>query len=64
MVKTLGVCFGHDEKEYENLSWEDKIKSCIHSINNWNKRNLKIFGILTVIKTLFYQDLPIYLKHC
>ena len=40
MVKALGVYFGHDKKECEHLNWEDKIKSCINSINNWDKRNL------------------------
>ena len=34
MVKALGVYFGHDKKECEHLNWEDKIKSCINSINN------------------------------
>ena len=64
MVKALGVYFGHDKKECEHLNWEDKIKSCINSINNWNKRNLTFFGKITVIKTLLLSRFTYLFQTC
>ena len=51
-VKTLGAYFGKNKQECENLNWESKIETCKHIINNWNKRNLTIYGRLTVIKSI------------
>ena len=64
MVKALGVYFGHDKKECEHLNWEDKIKSCINSINNWNKRNLTFFSKITVIKTLLLSRFTYLFQTC
>jgi hypothetical protein len=49
-VKTLGIYFGHDKEECENLNWENKIEKINNLLLLWTKRNLTILGKILLIK--------------
>ena len=56
-VKALGTYFTNDKKESENLNWSNKIEECMKLINIWKKRNLSMFGKITIVKTLILPKL-------
>lgn len=50
--KCLGIYVGHDKAECERLNWEDKIKAIERLLASWKRRDLTIFGKITIIKAL------------
>lgn len=51
-IKALGIHFGHNKRECEQLNWQTKIDNCKKVLNNWSKRRLTIYGKIKIIKTL------------
>jgi hypothetical protein len=50
--KCLGVHVGHNKTECEKLNWDAKISAIERLLVGWKKRNLTIFGKITIIKAL------------
>ena len=51
-IKALGIHFGHDDTQCDNLNWENKIEQCRKVISNWSRRKLTFDGKIQIIKTL------------
>jgi hypothetical protein len=51
-IKCLGIFVGYNRDLCEQLNWDKKIQSIENLITRWAKRNLTIFGKITIIKTL------------
>ena len=51
-IKSLGVFFGHNRLQCNELNWSSKIENCEKILINWKKRNLTFFGKIQIIKTL------------
>ena len=51
IIKILGVYFGYDEKQRNDLNFRQTLKSIKKSIHKWKWRNLSILGKLQIIKT-------------
>ena len=56
-VKALGIYFGYNKKEIENLNWNEKVKKIKKTLNIWSSRDLTIFGKVLIIKTLALSQL-------
>ena len=50
-MKILGIYFTYDWKKYQELNFENIIKSINQSINAWQWRNLTLMGRIQIIKT-------------
>ena len=50
-MKILGIYFTYDWKKYQELNFENIIKSINQSINAWQWRNLTSMGRIQIIKT-------------
>ena len=50
-VKCLGVYIGHNSEKCYNKNWTRKFESIEKLLTLWSKRNLSLFGKITVIKT-------------
>ena len=48
----LGIYVGHDKTACDQKSWYDKIEKLQATLATWSKRNLTIFGSVTIIKAL------------
>ena len=53
----LGIIFTSDLNNIEELNYNDKINKVEKEITSWSKRNLTIFGKITVIKSLLIPKL-------
>ncbi len=51
-IKALGVFFGHDKILIESKNWDAKVKQLRDTLQVWQKRNLTMFGRITIVKTL------------
>ena len=51
IIKILGVYFGYDEKQRNELNFRQTLKSIKKSIHMWKWRNLSILGRIQIIKT-------------
>ena len=51
-VKSLGVYFGKDKKQVEDLNWKPKLVKLEHILNRWKVRTLTYYGKITIIKTV------------
>ncbi len=51
-VKSLGIYFGKNKKEVENLNMKPKLVKLENIINRWKARKLTYYGKVTIIKTL------------
>ena len=51
IIKILGVYFGYDEKQRNDLNFRQTLKSLKKSINMWKWRNLSLLGKIQIIKT-------------
>ena len=51
IIKILGVYFGYDEKQRNDLNFRQTLKSIKKSIHMWKWRNLSILGKIQIIKT-------------
>ena len=51
-VKSLGIYFGKNKKEIENLNWKPKLTKMENIFNRWKIRKLTYYGKICIIKTL------------
>ena len=51
-IRCLGVHVGHNQALCDTLNWEKKILEIEKLFNAWKKRDLTLFGKITVIKML------------
>ena len=51
-IKCLGIYIGHDKEKCEELNWDSKIHKMENILKLWGKRNLTIFGKVTIVNTL------------
>ena len=51
IIKILGIYFGYDEKQRNELNFRQTLKSIKKSIHRWKWRNLSILGKIQIIKT-------------
>ena len=56
-IKYLGIYVGNDSEECMKLNWNDNIKKMKKTLVSWKSRNLTIFGIITIIKTVAISKL-------
>ena len=47
----LGICFGYDERQRNNLNFSQTLKSIKESINVWKWRGLSLLGRIQIVKT-------------
>jgi hypothetical protein len=57
LIKSLGIYFGNNNEESQNLNWENKIEKMNKLFCAWGKRNLSILGKILIIKSLI---LPLF----
>ena len=55
-IKYLGIYVGNDS-ECMKLNWNNNIKKMKKTLVLWKSRDLTIFGIITIIKTLAISKL-------
>ena len=64
VTKILGIYFSSiTQASNIKKNWIERLEKCKRTIKQWEKRNLSIFGKVTVIKT-FLQSQFIYLMRC
>ena len=51
MIKILGIYFGYDEKQRNDLNFRQTLKSIKKSIHMWKWRNLSLLGKIQIVKT-------------
>ena len=51
IIKILGVYFGYDEKQRNDLNFRQTLKSIKKSMHMWKWRNVSILGKIQIIKT-------------
>ena len=51
-IKALGVYFGYDKKEIEELNWKNKLQAIKNICNKWKYRDLTFQGRVLILKTL------------
>ena len=51
IIKILGVYFGYEEKQRNDLNFRQTLKSIKKSINMWKWRNVSLLGKIQIIKT-------------
>lgn len=60
-MKILGVYFGRNKEECENLNWGHKVQNIKQILNMWRQRQLTVHGRASVINTLLMSKLWYYL---
>ena len=51
-IKLLGLYFSNEKSARSNeKNWESKIEKLLHNLTLWSRRNLTLFGKVTIIKT-------------
>ena len=48
IMKILGIYFGKNKTECENLNWRDKVQKIKQTLTLWRQRMLTIHGRVTV----------------
>ncbi len=56
-IRYLGIYIGHNQKECIRKNWIDKIEKMQKLTDVWRKRNLTLFGKITILKTLAIPSL-------
>ena len=51
VIKILGICFGGNEKERDDLNYREILKSIKKSLNLWKWRGLSLLGRIQIVKT-------------
>ena len=51
VIKILGIYFGYDDRERNNLNFSQTLKSIKKSINGWKWRGLSLLGRIQIVKT-------------
>ena len=51
IVKILGIYFGYDERQRDNLNFRKTLRSIKKSINIWKWRGLSLLGRIQILKT-------------
>ena len=51
-VKSLGIYFGKDKKQVEDLNWKPKLVKLERILNRWKLRKLTYYSKITIIKTV------------
>ena len=51
VTKTLGIYFGYDERQRNDLNFRQTLKSIKKSINVWKWRGLSLLGRVQIVKT-------------
>ena len=51
-IKALGVHFGYNKQQVEDLNWKNKLDSIKTILNRWKYRDLTFHGRILIIKTL------------
>ena len=64
MDKCLGVNFGHDISKCQESNIEKQLQKTKAIINNWNKRNLRIIGKITIVKSLLLPNITYIASVC
>ena len=50
-MKILGICFTYHSRLKRELNFDATLKSLKKPLNNWQWRNLTLFGRIQIIKT-------------
>lgn len=51
-VKALGIYFSRNRQECLRLNWDKLLEDIQNLLNSWKRRNLTLFGRVTILKTL------------
>ena len=51
-VNCLGIYIGNDKRSCQVKNWDEKINKLESTLNTWKKRNLTMFGVVTIIRAL------------
>ena len=51
IIKILGIYFGYDDRQRNNLNFSQTLKSIKESINVWKWRGLSLLGRIQIVKT-------------
>ena len=51
-IRYLGIYIGHNIKENHKLNWENKLDEMQKLLDNWRKRDLTLFGKVSIVKSL------------
>ena len=52
IIKCLGIYVGYDYDQCLQKNWNEKIENIETCLNQWKRRELTIFGKVTIIKSL------------
>ena len=63
-IKCLGIYIGIDSKQCNKLNWNGPIEQMELLLNTWKKRDLTIFGKITIIKTLCLSKINHIIMNC
>jgi hypothetical protein len=63
-IKALGVYFGNNKEECEQLNWKNKIDKMNTLFFSWGKRNLTILGKIMIIKALVITIFTFVVSAC
>ena len=53
----MGIYIGHDKEKCKERNWMDKLVNIERTLDRWSKRNLTLFGKITVLKSLVMSSL-------
>ena len=56
-IKSLGVYFGYNKTQCDQLNYEKQINKCKAIIKNWNQRNISLIGRIAVFKSLILPNI-------
>jgi hypothetical protein len=51
-IRCLGIYVGNDKLQRQSLNWSEKVVKIKKLVESWNRRNLTIFGKISIIKQL------------
>ena len=51
VIKILGICFGYDVRQKDNLNFRETLKSIKKSVSLWKWRGLSLLGRIQIVKT-------------
>ena len=63
-IKCLGVFVGGTIEECQNLNWSPKFTTIEDTLEKWKKRNLSLFGKVTVIKSFILSKITFIATNC
>ena len=50
-IKALGIFFSYDQNKTNELNFAEKIRNLEKTLNSWKKRNLTLYGKISIVKT-------------